>query len=266
MAEAQSAFFWSYAILQMPVGMVLDRFGVTTVSRIGAFLWGVASGVVALATGFGFDLRRAGPARRRGSASLSGQLQGDRLLVPARRARAGDGDLRRGGEVLQRHRRAAGGGRRRDLRLALGLRPDGDPELRLLRRLLVHLSRSERRHEAQPRGARLHPQGRRDARRRPPRRARSRCSATSCATARLGADHRLRGLRLFVSTCSSPGCRAIWCQEMHMSIIKSAGYAAIPWLCATISDLVVGGWLVDQLDREGLRRHAGRARRCWSAA
>jgi sugar phosphate permease len=48
-----SAFFWSYAILQIPVGIVLDRLGVTTVSRIGAFLWGVASGVVAFATGFG---------------------------------------------------------------------------------------------------------------------------------------------------------------------------------------------------------------------
>ena len=49
-----SAFFWSYAILQVPVGIVLDRLGVTTVSRIGAFLWGVASGLVALASGFGF--------------------------------------------------------------------------------------------------------------------------------------------------------------------------------------------------------------------
>ena len=39
--------------------------------------------------------------------------------------------------------------------------------------------------------------------------------------------------------------------EMHMSIIKSAGYAAIPWLCATISDLVVGGWLVDRLITQG---------------
>ena len=48
-----SAFFWTYAILQVPVGMVLDRFGVMTVSRVGAFLWGVASGVVVLATGFG---------------------------------------------------------------------------------------------------------------------------------------------------------------------------------------------------------------------
>jgi len=49
-----SAFFWSYAILQIPIGIVLDRLGVMTVSRIGAFLWGVASGIVAFATGFGF--------------------------------------------------------------------------------------------------------------------------------------------------------------------------------------------------------------------
>ena len=38
---------------------------------------------------------------------------------------------------------------------------------------------------------------------------------------------------------------------MHMSIIKSAGYAAIPWLCATVSDLVVGGWLIDRLIARG---------------
>src|SRR5262249_39797177 len=28
-------------------------------------------------------------------------------------------------------------------------------------------------------------------------------------------------------------------QTMHMSVLQSAGYAAIPWLCATVSDLVV---------------------------
>ncbi len=39
--------------------------------------------------------------------------------------------------------------------------------------------------------------------------------------------------------------------EMHMSIIKSAGYAAIPWLCATVSDLIVGGWLIDTLIARG---------------
>ncbi len=32
-----SGFFWSYALLQIPTGMVLDRFGVTWVNRITHF-------------------------------------------------------------------------------------------------------------------------------------------------------------------------------------------------------------------------------------
>jgi len=47
-----SAFFWSYSLLQVPGGMVLDRFGVTHVGRWGAFLWSVASAVTAIASGF----------------------------------------------------------------------------------------------------------------------------------------------------------------------------------------------------------------------
>jgi ACS family D-galactonate transporter-like MFS transporter len=38
-----SAFFWSYSLLQVPGGLVLDRFGVMKVGRWGAFLWAVAS-------------------------------------------------------------------------------------------------------------------------------------------------------------------------------------------------------------------------------
>ena len=48
-----SAFFWSYSLLQIPAGMVLDRFGVTTIGRWGAFLWSAASTMTALAGGFG---------------------------------------------------------------------------------------------------------------------------------------------------------------------------------------------------------------------
>jgi ACS family D-galactonate transporter-like MFS transporter len=36
-------------------------------------------------------------------------------------------------------------------------------------------------------------------------------------------------------------------QSMHMSILKSAGFTAIPWICATIAGLGVGGWLIDHL-------------------
>lgn len=47
-----SAFFWSYALLQIPAGLFLDRFGVTRIGRWGAFLWGLASTITACAGGF----------------------------------------------------------------------------------------------------------------------------------------------------------------------------------------------------------------------
>ena len=36
-----------------------------------------------------------------------------------------------------------------------------------------------------------------------------------------------------------------------MSILKSAGFTAIPWICATVADLIVGGWLIDHLLARG---------------
>ena len=46
-----SAFFWTYAAAQIPVGLILDRFGVTVVGRWSTFLWGVASTGTAFASG-----------------------------------------------------------------------------------------------------------------------------------------------------------------------------------------------------------------------
>jgi sugar phosphate permease len=46
-----SAFSWTYAAMQMPTGMLLDRWGVRRVGRISAFLWSVASFAAALAPG-----------------------------------------------------------------------------------------------------------------------------------------------------------------------------------------------------------------------
>jgi MFS family permease len=47
-----SAFLVPYAFLQIPVGLVVDRFGVTRIGRWGALLWTMASAVTALAGGF----------------------------------------------------------------------------------------------------------------------------------------------------------------------------------------------------------------------
>ena len=48
-----SAYVWTYAALQLPVGVLLDRFGVRLVGRASAFLWSVASFAAAVAPGIG---------------------------------------------------------------------------------------------------------------------------------------------------------------------------------------------------------------------
>ena len=46
-----SAYSWTYCFLQLPSGVLLDRFGVRLVGRISTFLWSVASFGAAAATG-----------------------------------------------------------------------------------------------------------------------------------------------------------------------------------------------------------------------
>jgi MFS transporter, ACS family, D-galactonate transporter len=43
-----SAFSWTYALMQMPAGVLLDRYGVRRVGRISAFLWSAASFAAAI--------------------------------------------------------------------------------------------------------------------------------------------------------------------------------------------------------------------------
>jgi len=39
--------------------------------------------------------------------------------------------------------------------------------------------------------------------------------------------------------------------QMHMSVLKSGFYTVLPWLVATITDIFIGGWLVDKLISKG---------------
>jgi ACS family D-galactonate transporter-like MFS transporter len=45
---------------------------------------------------------------------------------------------------------------------------------------------------------------------------------------------------------------------LHMDLFRSAFYTSVPWLFATFTDLLVGGWLVDALIQHG--RDASRVR------
>ena len=48
-----SAFLWAYALAQLPVGGLIDRFGPRRLLGLGLFTWSVAQAAGALVTGFG---------------------------------------------------------------------------------------------------------------------------------------------------------------------------------------------------------------------
>ncbi len=53
MGVVLSAFLWTYFLLQVPSGLLLDRFGVRFIYGGAALLWGVATMLTATATGVG---------------------------------------------------------------------------------------------------------------------------------------------------------------------------------------------------------------------
>jgi len=46
-----SAYSWTYGACQLPSGVLLDRFGVKLIGRVGSFLWSIASFAAAISTG-----------------------------------------------------------------------------------------------------------------------------------------------------------------------------------------------------------------------
>jgi MFS transporter, ACS family, D-galactonate transporter len=52
MGIVMSAFFWSYALLQLPAGMLADRLGQKLVLGMSVFWWSLATAVTGLASGF----------------------------------------------------------------------------------------------------------------------------------------------------------------------------------------------------------------------
>ena len=52
MGIVMSAFFWSYSLLQLPAGMLADRFGQKIVLGMAVFWWSLATAVTGLASGF----------------------------------------------------------------------------------------------------------------------------------------------------------------------------------------------------------------------
>ena len=47
-----SAFFWTYAICQLPAGLFVDRFGIRSVYASAFLVWSLASASIALSRGW----------------------------------------------------------------------------------------------------------------------------------------------------------------------------------------------------------------------
>ena len=169
---------------------------------------------------------------------------------PDQRAQPLDRDFRFRGQILQCHRRAAGRLLHRQFRLALGLRHHRDAELRLFHRLLADLSRPQRGQAAQQDRTRLYPCRRRHA-------GRHRRSGQGKMLGYVLRNRKVWGLTIGYSAYGYsfylfltwlPGYLV---QTLHMSILKSAGFSTIPWMFATLADLLIGGFLVDHLIARG---------------
>jgi len=245
-----SAFFWSYALSQIPIGMILDRFGYTLIGRWGSALWAGATALTAMVGGFGGVILA-------------------RVLLGIAEAPAFPGNAKATGYWFPRSERA----------LATAIfdaaakfsNVIGAPLVALcvvhfgwrgafwatavlsliffLAFLLYyrdpsadrHLSAAEREYM---RAGGAAPEG----------------VSASGAGAMLGYLLRSRkvwGLTIgFAAYDYSFYLFLTWLpgylvREMHMTLLKSAGYTTIPWIIATITDLAVGGWLIDHLVTRG---------------
>ncbi len=245
-----SAFFWSYALLQIPSGMLLDRFGVMRIGRWTALLWGVASMITACAGGFvGIFVAR--------------------LLLGVAEAPSFPANAKATGHWFPRTERA----------LSTALFDAAAKFSNVIGVPLVALAvvsfgwrwgfalvaalsfgyfvaywwlyRDPSRHPRLTSAERDYivshgavPEGREAA----------------GAAGMLGYLLRRRKVwGLTIGFAAYGYCFYMFLtwlpsylvQTMHMSVLQSAGFSAIPWACATVSDLVVGGWLIDRLIASG---------------
>jgi MFS transporter, ACS family, D-galactonate transporter len=49
-----SAYSWSYTLLQIPIGSIIDRIGIKWLNRVCTFFWGLATLLTAISSGMGF--------------------------------------------------------------------------------------------------------------------------------------------------------------------------------------------------------------------
>jgi ACS family D-galactonate transporter-like MFS transporter len=245
-----SAFFWSYALLQVPVGLIVDRLGVTRIGRWSALLWSAAQALTACAGGFAgiFAARLLLGIAEAPSFPASSKAVGywfprtERALstalydVGAKFANVIGVPLVAFAVVRLGWRWGFAGVAALSFAYFLAFcwmyrDPSRHPRLTDAEREYLAA------HGAEPEGQ---------------------PSETSAGMlGHLLSTRKVWGLVIgFGAYGYSFNLFLTWLPDylvrtMHRSILTSAGFAAIPWACASAADLLVGGWLIDFLVGKG---------------
>ncbi len=245
-----SAFGWTYGFLQIPVGMLLDRFGVMRVMRWSTFSWGIASVITAFSTGMQ-------------------TLFLSRMLLGVAETPGFPANSKATGYWFPRHERG--------LATALfdaAAKFSNVIAIPLVAFLMLHFGwrggfiataiisfvffalfwlfyrdPSADRNLSDEERIYIKAGG-----------AAQEGEASANAVGMLGyllRNRKVWGLSIgFAAYGYAFALFIFWLpnylvSEMHMDILKSASFTTIPWIFATISDLLIGGWLIDHLIRNG---------------
>lgn len=246
-----SAFNWTYAALQLPMGVLLDRFGVRTLGRVGALLWSVASFGAAVSPGtrtffsmrllLGIGEAPTFPACAKATAYWFPRQErslATAIFDAAAKFGPAIGVVFVGVLVLRfgwRFSFAATGLLSFLYFVAyyIWYRDPQDDR---------RLSDAERRFlaagGAQPRSDEKHPQGA------PLLYLLRQRKVVGLVTGFFGYNYCFYLLLYWMPSYFS---------SLHLDPLHSVLYTSVPWLVATMTDLLVGGWLVDALIRRGYR-------------
>ena len=246
-----SAFFWSYSLAQLPGGLLLDRFGIKTVGRWGTFLWSAASGATALCSGYAgiFTARLLlGIAEAPG---MIGNQKATGLWFPTRercRSTAIFDSAAKFANVIGVPIVAffvVGFGWRWGFAITAFL-----SFLYFAAYWFMYRDPSEDRHlSAQEHAYILEggavPEGQAVS-------GQANMLAYVLQNRKVWAHmigYSAYGYSFYLFLTWLPGYLV---ESLHMSILKSAGFATIPWIFASFADLLIGGFFVDYLIGRGL--------------
>jgi sugar phosphate permease len=246
-----SAYNWTYAACQLPIGVILDRFGVRRVGRVGIFLWSVASFAASVTPSLGgfFGARFLLGVGEAPAFPANAKAIG--LWFPARERSFATSLF----DAAAKFASAIGvpligivlihAGWRMSFAFTgaisfayfLAFRriyrdPEDDPEL----------TEIERRH-IEDHGV-LHANE-------------EQIDETPSSLAALLARRKVLGLALGFGAYNYVFYLLLYwlptylSSALHIDLLHSFVYTSVPWLFATVTDLAIGGWLVDFLIKRG---------------